>query len=101
MMFGSKLDAQAMLATGMANRILPFSTFHADLLALLTQQLKDNDPGSILLTKKLVAGPLKEKRMKAVVEAQDVLADRFVDGAPEKRFKKKAEEMVARSKAKI
>lgn len=100
-MFGTKLEAQDMLKFGMANRIFPTATFHQDVLNYLKQQLANNDHSSLLLTKKLMTKPLRDKRVHAVAEAHDLLAVMFSKGLPQKRFAEKAKEMEAKSKAKI
>ena len=42
--------------------------------------------------------PLRDGRRVAVMNAMDALAERFVEGAPEKRFAKKRAEMEKQSK---
>jgi peroxisomal 3,2-trans-enoyl-CoA isomerase len=99
-MFGRKLTASELDQYGLANRTFPSSTFHADLNTYLRQQLASNDATSILLTKKLMAGPLKRKRMEGVTDAMNVIADRLREGAPQRMFEKRQIEMFGK-KAKI
>jgi hypothetical protein len=82
----------------MTNRTFPTATFLPDLLSYLTTVLDSNDASSLLLTKKLMASPLRSKRMHGVVESQDLLAQQFVEGVPEARFKKKAEQLMQKSR---
>ena len=99
-LFGTKLDAETLEKIGMTNRTFPTATFLPDLLSHLTAVLDANEASSLLLTKKLMAGPLRAKRMHGVVESQDLLAQQFVDGVPAERFRRKAEELRRKSREK-
>jgi hypothetical protein len=55
----------------------------------------------MLKTKELMAGPLREKRLHAVNVSMDALSERFVEGVPQARIKKRAGELAGGSKAKI
>lgn len=45
-----------------------------------------------------MTGPLREKRLLAVTESMDQLAERFVAGAPHKRFAVRRREMEEKSR---
>ena len=58
----------------------------------LEEMLRVNDGKSMMETKRLQNAPLRDGRIVAVFNSIDALAERFVDGAPVKRFElKKAE----------
>jgi hypothetical protein len=59
----------------------------------LKEQLEINDGGSMMEHKRLMNAPLRDGRMLAVYNAMDALAERFVDGAPMKRFEEKRKMM--------
>jgi peroxisomal 3,2-trans-enoyl-CoA isomerase len=73
----------------MVNRIFPKETFMKDAVAFLEEQLAVNDGGSMMESKRLINAPLRDARMLAVYNAMDALAERFVSGAPVKRFEEK------------
>lgn len=98
LMFGRKLTAQELENWGLVNRIFPTQGFHASVKDFLEEQLKVNDGKSMMETKRLQNAPLRDGRMLAVYNAMDALADRFVDGAPSKRFADKKAAMEAKSK---
>ncbi|KXS22480.1 ClpP/crotonase [Gonapodya prolifera JEL478] len=100
LMFGTKLDAATMEKWGLVNRVFPTANFHAAVGAYLEQQLNDNDPTSLLETKRLVTEPLRESRMQAAYRSVDALAEMFAKGIPVSRFVKKAAELAAKSAAK-
>ncbi len=97
-MFGRKLTAQELESWGAVNRLFPAATFHADVQKYLEEQLAVNDGKSMMEAKRLMNIPLREGRMVAVVNAMDALAERFVDGAPTRRFVEKKKELEAKSK---
>ncbi len=82
------------------SRIFPHASFHADVRNYLLQQLSVNDPSSMLKTKELMAGPLRDKRLHAVNVSMDALSERFVEGVPQRRIAKRAGELAGGSKGK-
>ncbi|KXS21468.1 ClpP/crotonase [Gonapodya prolifera JEL478] len=89
LMLGRQLSAQEMEEWGLVNRIYPSATFQTDYLSYLRTNLALNDATSLLETKRLIAGPLREGRMLAVFRAQDALAEMLASGRPGKRFLEK------------
>lgn len=87
--FGRKLEALELENWGLVNRIFPFSNFHSEVLSFLEGQLESNDGKSMMETKRLQNEPLRDRRMLAVYNAMDALVERFVEGAPHKRFEEK------------
>ncbi len=100
-MFGRKLEAKELEQCGLANRIFPSASFHDDVNTYLRKQLETNDATSILLTKKLMSGPLRRSRIEGVVDAMNVIADRLREGAPQRMFEKRQKEMFGGKKSKI
>lgn len=101
LMFGTKLTAEELLAAGMYNRVwdLTGEAFQAEVERFLQDQLKVNDGKSMMEMKRLQNAPLRDQRLIAVVNAVDALAERFVEGAPTKRFEIKMRELEEKSKA--
>jgi Delta3-Delta2-enoyl-CoA isomerase len=89
LMFGRKMTVEELEGWGMVNRIFPKETFMKDAVAFLEEQLAVNDGGSMMESKRLMNAPLRDARMLAVYNAMDALAERFVSGAPVKRFEEK------------
>jgi peroxisomal 3,2-trans-enoyl-CoA isomerase len=89
LMFGRKMSVEELEGWGMVNRIFPKETFMKDAVAFLEEQLVVNDGGSMMESKRLMNAPLRDARMLAVYNAMDALAERFVSGAPVKRFEEK------------
>ncbi|KXS21565.1 peroxisomal d3,d2-enoyl-CoA isomeras-like protein [Gonapodya prolifera JEL478] len=97
---GRKLTASELISSGFANRVFPSATFEADVEKYLEDALKENDEGSVLVGKKLIAQPLIPSRMAAVTEANNELMERYLTGVPAKRFQAKAAELAAKRKSK-
>lgn len=93
LMFGRKLTAEELERWGLVNKIFPKKTFQEDVLKYLQGQLDVNDGKSMMEHKRLMNAPLRAGRMLAVYDSVDALAERFVAGAPLKRFEKKKLEM--------
>jgi Delta3-Delta2-enoyl-CoA isomerase len=102
-MLGRKLTATELQDAGIVNRIFKSSgsEFHKQIQSFLEEQLDVNDGKSMMEAKRLMNAPLRDGRLVAVVNAMDALAERFVEGAPAKRFEKKKAELEAKSKAKL
>ena len=101
LMLGRKLTAQELEQWGVVNRIFPVGNFHADVQKYLEEQLAVNDGKSMMESKRLMNIPLREGRMVAVYNASEALAERFVEGAPEERFRIKKAELEKKSKARL
>jgi Delta3-Delta2-enoyl-CoA isomerase len=103
LMLGRKLTATELQDAGIVNRIFKSSgaEFHKQVQSFLEEQLDVNDGKSMMEAKRLMNAPLRDGRLVAVVNAMDALAERFVEGAPAKRFEKKKAELEAKSKAKL
>jgi Delta3-Delta2-enoyl-CoA isomerase len=98
LMFGRKLTAKELHEFGIVNQVFPVESFQSDVNKYLEEQLRVNDGKSMMETKRLMNIPLREGRMVAVYNAMDALAERFVEGAPEERFRVKKAELEAKSK---
>lgn len=85
-MFGTKLSAKELLDYGLVNKIFPTNGFHESVKGYLRDQLSVNDGNSMMEVKRLQNAPLRDGRMLAVYNSVEALANRFVDGAPFKRF---------------
>jgi len=99
LMFGRKLTVQELEQFGIVNRIFPVEGFHEKVKEYLEEQLRVNDGKSMMETKRLQNAPLRDGRMIAVYNSMDALAERFVDGAPYRRFEIKKKELEAKSKS--
>jgi Delta3-Delta2-enoyl-CoA isomerase len=86
LMFGRQLTVEELEQWGMVNRIFPVEGFHQSVIKFLQEQLAVNDGKSMMETKRLQNAPLRDARMIAVYNSMDALAERFVEGAPDKRF---------------
>lgn len=85
-MFGRKLSVEELTQWGMVNRVFPVEGFHESVVKFLEGQLDVNDGKSMMEAKRLQTSPMIEKRLLAVYDATDALAERFVEGAPRARF---------------
>jgi Delta3-Delta2-enoyl-CoA isomerase len=86
LMFGRQMTVEELEQVGMVNRIFPKEGFHQSVINFLQEQLAVNDARSMMETKRLQNAPLRDARMIAVYNSMDALAERFVQGAPIKRF---------------
>jgi Delta3-Delta2-enoyl-CoA isomerase len=93
LMFGRKMTVEELQQWGLVNTIFPKDDFHTHVIKHLQEQLDVNDGKSMLVTKQLANAPLRDKRMVAVYNAFDALAERSVDGASVKRFAARAQEL--------
>jgi len=99
LMFGRKLTAEELEQWGMVNKIFPKENFQQSVKTYLEEQLKINDGKSMMEMKRLQNAPLRDGRLIAVVNSLDALAERFVEGAPMKRFQIKKKELEEKSKS--
>ncbi|KAH7073335.1 peroxisomal d3,d2-enoyl-CoA isomeras-like protein [Paraphoma chrysanthemicola] len=101
LMFGRKLHADELLSTGLYNYVWEAEgeAFQAKVVEFLEDQLKVNDGKSMMEMKRLQNAPIRDARLIAVVNAVDALAERFVEGAPKKRFEAKVKELEDKRKA--
>jgi peroxisomal 3,2-trans-enoyl-CoA isomerase len=101
LMFGTKLSAAELLACGMYNRVwdLTGEAFQSEVVKFLEGQLEVNDGKSMMEMKRLQNAPIRDQRLVAVVNAVDALAERFVEGAPTRRFEAKMKELEEKSRA--
>lgn len=93
LMFGRKCSAQEMEQWGMVNRLFPTKGFHESVNKFLEEQLDINDGKSMIEAKRLQNAPRRGERMLAVYDAVEALAERFVEGAPSRRFEEKKAKM--------
>ncbi|GAB1213235.1 hypothetical protein ATERTT37_002384 [Aspergillus terreus] len=93
LMFGRKCSVEEMESWGLINRIFPAEGFHERVRGFLKEQLAVNDGKSMMETKRLQNAPLRGERILAMFDAAHALAERFVDGAPVERFRKKTEQL--------
>lgn len=100
LMFGRRVEAEELMKWGMVNHIFPKEGFHDKVVKFLEEQLDINDGKSMMEVKRLQNAPLRDARIVAGANALDALAERFVEGAPEKRFEAKRRELEEKSKAK-
>jgi len=100
-MFGRKLSAQELLDAGMYNYVWEETgeAFQDKVVGFLQEQLQSNDGKSMMEMKRLQNAPIRDQRLVAVVNAVDALAERFVEGAPKKRFEEKIRELEAKKQA--
>jgi peroxisomal 3,2-trans-enoyl-CoA isomerase len=92
LMFGKKLNAQELENYGVVNKIFEKEGFQESVKGYLEEMLRVNDGKSMMETKRLQNAPLRDGRIVAVFNSIDAPAERFVEGAPVKRFEiKKAE----------
>jgi peroxisomal 3,2-trans-enoyl-CoA isomerase len=95
LMFGRKLSAQELEQFGMVNRVFESKgeDFQKQVREYLEQQLRVNDGKSMMEMKRLQNAPLRDGRLVAVWNSMDALAERFIDGAPYRRFEIKKREL--------
>lgn len=86
LMFGHKCSAQELEKWGLVNQIFPTKGFHDSVVKYLEKQLEINDGKSMIETKRLMNAPRRSERMLSVYDSMEALAERFVEGAPAKRF---------------
>ncbi|KAF2997355.1 hypothetical protein E8E13_003872 [Curvularia kusanoi] len=102
LMFGRKLSAKELLDAGLYNYVWEETgdKFQEKVVGFLQEQLEVNDGKSMCEMKRLQNEPIRDARLLAVVRAVDALAERFVEGAPKKRFEAKRKELEDKRKAK-
>lgn len=93
LMFGRKLTAEELEQWGIVNRIFKNEGFAESVKSYLEEQLKDKDGKSMMEMKRLQNAPLRDGRIVAVYNSIDALSERFVEGAPMKRFQIKKKEL--------
>jgi peroxisomal 3,2-trans-enoyl-CoA isomerase len=93
LMFGRKCSVEEMESWGLINRIFPAEGFQGHVRAFLKEQLEVNDGKSMMETKRLQNAPLRDGRIVAMFDAASALSERFVDGAPYERFRRKTEQL--------
>jgi peroxisomal 3,2-trans-enoyl-CoA isomerase len=93
LMLGERVGAEELLKVGMVNKVFPAQGFHDAVQAHLSNLLKDRSGKSMIEMKRLANAPLREKRLVAVFDAWNALAERFVDGEPARRMGAKAKEL--------
>jgi len=98
LMFGKKLNAQELESYGLVNKIFENEGFQESVRTYLEEMLRVNDGKSMMETKRLQNAPLRDGRIVAVFNSVDALAERFVEGAPMKRFEIKKAELEAKSR---
>ncbi|KAJ8105012.1 hypothetical protein OPT61_g10437 [Boeremia exigua] len=100
-MFGRKLSAQELLDAGLYNYVWDETgdAFQAKVVKFLEEQLAVNDGKSMCEMKRLQNDPIRDARLLAVVRSVDALSERFVEGAPKKRFEAKIKELNEKSAA--
>jgi peroxisomal 3,2-trans-enoyl-CoA isomerase len=88
LMFGRKLTAQELEQFGIVNRVFEAAgeEFQREVKGYLEEQLRVNDGKSMMEMKRLQNAPLRDGRLVAVFNSMEALAERFVDGAPFRRF---------------
>ncbi|KAL4808654.1 ClpP/crotonase-like domain-containing protein [Aspergillus unguis] len=101
LMFGRKCTAEELEGWGLINRVFPLDGFQVSVRDFLKGQLQVNDGGSMIETKRLQNGPLRQERIVAVFDAASALAERFVQGVPMERFKRKNEELARAREARV
>ncbi|KAL3462807.1 ClpP/crotonase-like domain-containing protein [Aspergillus heterothallicus] len=97
LMFGRKCSVEEMESWGLINRVFPVEGFQGHVHEFLLQQLRVNDGKSMMETKRLQNAPLRDGRIVAMFDAAHALSERFVDGAPYERFRRKTEELASNS----
>ncbi|KAL2841165.1 ClpP/crotonase-like domain-containing protein [Aspergillus pseudoustus] len=97
LMFGRKCSVEEMESWGLVNRVFPADGFQGHVREFLLEQLRVNDGKSMMETKSLQNAPLRDGRIVAMFDAAHALSERFVDGAPYERFRKKTEELASNS----
>ncbi|TAQ90708.1 hypothetical protein B7494_g994 [Chlorociboria aeruginascens] len=98
LMFGRKVGAEELERIGMVNRIFPTEGFLDHVLEFLCERLEEADGKSLMEMKRLQNRCTRDQRMLAVYDAMDALTERFMEGAPLKRFEAKRIELAAKGK---
>lgn len=98
LMFGRQVTVEELEQWGMVNRIFPKENFHKSVVEFLERQLSVNDGKSMMESKRLQNAQLRDARLIAVYNSIDALAERFVEGAPAKRFAEKRKLLESKSK---
>lgn len=93
LMLGGKASVEELKDIGMVNKIFPKEGFHAAVQAYLKEMLRERDGKSMMEMKRLQNAPLREKRIVALFDASNALAERFVEGEPLRRMTAKMEEL--------
>lgn len=99
LMFGGKATAQELHAMGLVNQIFPTEGFHDKVRSYLKEMLKDRSAKSMMEMKRLQNRDLRDRRILALFEAQNALAERFVDGEPAERMAAKMKELEDKRKS--
>jgi peroxisomal 3,2-trans-enoyl-CoA isomerase len=93
LMLGERVGAEELQRVGMVNKIFPVQGFHDAVQGHLRDVLKERSGKSMIEMKRLANAPLREKRIVALFDAWNALAERFVDGEPARRMGAKAKEL--------
>lgn len=93
LMLGARTNVEELQRFGLVNKIFPQEGFHEAVHEHLKQLLSERDGTAMLEMKRLANGPLREKRIVALYDSMDSLAERFVDGEPARRMGAKAAEL--------
>lgn len=93
LLLGRKVDAEELKEWGLVNRVFPKEGFLGHVVAYLEECVAVNDGASMMESKRLMNAPLRDKRLLAVYDAVDALAERFVIDAPAERFAAKRMEL--------
>ncbi|KAF2203132.1 peroxisomal d3,d2-enoyl-CoA isomerase [Delitschia confertaspora ATCC 74209] len=95
LMFGRQISATECEQWGLFNRVFECQgeEFQKKVQVFLEEMLEVNDGKSMMEMKRLQNAPIRDARMMAVVNAVDALAERFVEGAPKRRFEEKRAEL--------
>lgn len=101
LMFGRKMTVEELEKWGLVNRIFPAKDFHQSVVKFLEEQLAVNDGKSMMESKRLMNAPLRDSRIVAVYNSIEALSERFVDGAPFKRFEEKKKLLECKSLSQI
>ncbi|KAL5338220.1 ClpP/crotonase-like domain-containing protein [Aspergillus crustosus] len=95
LILGRRVGAKELENWGLVNRVFDSEgrQFQDAVKGYLEEQLRVNDEGSLIESKRLMNKGLRDGRIVALVDAVDALAERFVSGVPMERFRKKTEEL--------
>ncbi len=97
LMFGGKATVEELHKMGLVNQIFPKEGFHDKVKDYLKEMLKDRSGKSMMETKRLQNRSVRDQRILALYDANDALAERFVDGEPMVRMTAKANELKRKS----
>ncbi|OQU95930.1 hypothetical protein CLAIMM_02085 [Cladophialophora immunda] len=89
LMLGRQVTVDELVQWGMVNRVFEHEGFHHRVIQFLEEQLAINDGHSMMEHKRLMTAPLRSRRLLALYDAAEAVAERFVEGAPTKRFAEK------------